>query len=69
LTKKERRNSVTPNPFSQDGVGAVWTAFGVSGYWRAWYLKQNTVFYLLPCFDTESEAVNAARNAYGLASD
>lgn len=60
---------MTPGQFSKDGVGAVWVSLGVSGYWRAWFIKQNTVFYLLGCFDTESMAVQAAGEAYGLASD
>jgi hypothetical protein len=64
-----RRKSVTPNPFSSSGYGAVWVRFGVSGYWRAWFLKQSTVFYLEPCFDRESEAINAAARTYGMAFD
>ena len=57
-----------PAPFTRDGFGAVWMRFGVSGYWSAWFLKQNTAYYLSSCFDTESEAINAARNAHGMAS-
>jgi len=69
LTPEERRKTVTPGQFSRDGVGAVWVTFAVSGYWRAWFIKQNTVFYLARCFDDESMAVQAAQEAYGLASD
>ena len=60
---------MTPNQFSRDGVGAVWVTLGVSGYWRAWFIKQNTVFYLVGCFDAESMAVQAAKEAYELASN
>ena len=57
-----------PNQFSRDGFGAVWVSYGLLGYWSAWYIKQNTVFYLPGCFDTESTAVNAAQAQYGHAS-
>lgn len=60
---------MTPNQFARDGYGAAWVRFGVSGWYRAWFIKQNTVFYLPTCFDSESEAVNAATKAYGMASD
>jgi hypothetical protein len=69
LLSKGRKKQVTPPAFSRDGHGAVWVRFGVSGYWRAWFLKQSTVFYLHTCFDTESMAVSAAQTAYGMASD
>jgi hypothetical protein len=57
-----------PGQFTREGFGAVWVRFGVGGYWRAWFLKQNTAYYLSQCFDTESEAINAAQQAYGMAS-
>lgn len=57
-----------PGQFTRDGFGAVWVRFGVGGYWCAWFLKQNTVYYLPTCFDTESMAVNAAEQSYGMAS-
>jgi hypothetical protein len=57
-----------PSPFQTDGFGAVWVAYGAMGYWSAWYIKQNTVFYLPTCFDTESTAVAAAQAQHGNAS-
>jgi len=69
LRLKVTKKPVLPNPFSSSGYGAVWVRFGVSGYWRGWFLKKNTVFYLNSCFDTESNAINAAANCYGMASD
>ena len=58
-----------PGAFQTDGFGAVWVTYGVMGYWSAWYIKQNTVFYLPGCFDTESTAVTAAQAQYGNASN
>ena len=57
-----------PGAFQTDGFGAVWVTYGVMGYWSAWYIKENTVFYLPDCFDTESMAVNAAKAKHGIAS-
>ena len=57
-----------PAPFTREDSGAVWVRYGVSGYWCAWFLKQNTAYYLASCFDTESEAVHAAKQAYEMAS-
>ena len=65
---KPGRDSVTPPPFSADACGAVWVSFGVSGWYRAWYIKTNTVFYLPDCFDCESTAITAAEASYGYAS-
>jgi len=65
----ESKILVDPNPFACSGYGAVWVRFGVSGYWRAWILKKNSVFYLNSCFDTESNAINAAAKCYGMAPD
>jgi len=58
-----------PNQFARDGFGAVWVSYGLLGYWSAWYIKQNTVFYLPSCFDTESTAVAAAKAHHGNASN
>jgi hypothetical protein len=60
---------MSPSPLSRDGIGAVWIALGVDGYWRPWFIKQNTVFYLPTCFDTHNEAVQAATLAHGMASN
>ena len=60
---------MTPSSLTRDGFGAVWTSFGVSGYWKPWIIKTNTVFYLPTCFDTHDEAVGAAEAAYGMASN
>ena len=60
---------MTPNPLSSDGCGAVWVRYGLHGYWRPWFVKTNTVFYVNECFDNESMSVQAAETAHGLAPD
>lgn len=60
---------MTPPPFAGDCCGAVWVTFRQSGWFRAWYIKEKTVFYLTECFDSESEAVTAAEACYGYASN
>ncbi len=69
ILKKTRKEIVSPGQFMRDGYGAEWVRYDLMGYWRPWFVKSNTVFYLATCFDVENVAVEAAQAAYELESN
>lgn len=63
IRQQNRLNyQMNPPANKQDDEGARFVNFA-GGYFKAWYIENGVVTHLPGCYDTQSSALEAARNA------